>query len=73
MRFGWPQFYIVIGVICAGKAVHWFLTPAAYVPFGFQHIAVALQVVAGSVLCWIGIRQSRRSSETAMNAQAYEK
>jgi hypothetical protein len=73
MRFGWPQFYILIGAICAGKAVHWFLTPAAYAPFGFEHIAVALQVVAGGVLSWIGIRQSRRAGETAIGAQAYEK
>jgi threonine/homoserine/homoserine lactone efflux protein len=67
MRFGWPQLYILFGAITAGKALHWFLTPAAHTGLAFEHVAVAIQAVAGALLFWLGARQSRRSTAADAN------
>jgi len=62
MRFRWFHGYTLFGAMCAGKAAHWFITPAAYSASGFQQFAVAAQLIAGVILIVIGVRQSRRSS-----------
>lgn len=64
MRFGRPYLYILLGAMCAGKALHWFLAPEAWTSFGFSHVAVAVQAIAGACLFGVGVQQLRRTVES---------
>lgn len=64
MRSGWPPFNFLVGVMCTGKALHWFITPAAQSATSWEQVAVAVQALAGVLLAAIALRQSRPAADS---------